>query len=114
MAVREWGDEVIFLRRVIEQPSSRSYGIEVARLAGLPDSIISRAREILANLEQGELDEAGMPRIARDRRAKTPAPQLGLFSSHDERVVDELRALDLERMTPMDALNALARLKQER
>ena len=110
MAVREWGDEVIFLRRVIEQPASRSYGIEVARLAGLPDSIITRAREILANLEQGELDEAGMPRIARDRRAKTPAPQLGLFSPREERIVDELRALDVERMTPMDALNALARL----
>ncbi|MGC2275320.1 MAG: DNA mismatch repair protein MutS [Candidatus Binatus sp.] len=110
MAVREWGDEVIFLRRVIEQPSSRSYGIEVARLAGLPDSIITRAREILANLEQGELDEAGMPRIARDRRAKAVAPQLGLFSQKDERIVDELRALDIERMTPMDALNALARL----
>ncbi|MGO8802942.1 DNA mismatch repair protein MutS [Candidatus Binatus sp.] len=110
MAVREWGAEVIFLRRVIEQPSSRSYGIEVARLAGIPDSIISRAREILANLEQGELDEAGMPRIARDRRATTPPPQLGLFSPRDERVLDELRALDLERMTPMDALNALARL----
>ncbi|MGC1192317.1 MAG: hypothetical protein WA861_17100, partial [Candidatus Binatus sp.] len=118
MAVREWGDEVIFLRRVIEQPSSRSYGIEVARLAGLPDSIITRAREILANLEQGELDEAGMPRIARDRRAKAVAPQLGLFSQKDERIVDELRALDIERMTPMDALNALARLaarlKQEK
>ena len=118
MAVREWGAEVIFLRRVIEQPSSRSYGIEVARLAGLPDSIISRAREILANLEQGELDEAGMPRIAHDRRATTPPPQLGLFSPRDERVVDELRALDIERMTPMDALNALARLttrlKQEK
>ncbi|MGA9725114.1 MAG: DNA mismatch repair protein MutS [Candidatus Binatus sp.] len=110
MAVREWGDEVIFLRRVIEQPSSRSYGIEVARLAGLPDSIIARAREILANLEQGELDEAGMPRIARDRRATIPAPQLGLFSPRDERIVDEIRALDVERMTPMDALNALARL----
>jgi DNA mismatch repair protein MutS len=118
MAVREWGDEVIFLRRVIEQPASRSYGIEVARLAGLPDSIITRAREILANLEQGELDEAGMPRIARDRRAKTPAPQLGLFSPREERIVDELRSLDIERMTPMDALNALARLaarlKQEK
>jgi DNA mismatch repair protein MutS len=101
---------VIFLRRVIEQPASRSYGIEVARLAGLPDSIITRAREILANLEQGELDEAGMPRIARDRRAKTPAPQLGLFSSPDERIADEIRALDLEHMTPMDALNALARI----
>jgi DNA mismatch repair protein MutS len=110
MAVREWGAEVIFLRRVIEQPSSRSYGIEVARLAGVPDSIISRAREILANLEQGELDEAGMPRIARDRRATTPPPQLGLFSPRDERVIDELRALDVERMTPMEALNALARL----
>ncbi len=118
MAVREWGDEVIFLRRVIEQPASRSYGIEVARLAGLPDSIITRAREILANLEQGELDEAGMPRIARDRRAKKPAPQLGLFSPREERIVDELRSLDIERMTPMDALNALARLaarvKQEK
>ncbi len=110
MAVREWGAEVIFLRRVIEQPSSRSYGIEVARLAGIPDSIISRAREILANLEQGELDEAGMPRIARDRRATNPPPQLGLFSPRDERVIDELRALDVERMTPMDALNALARI----
>ena len=110
MAVREWGAEVIFLRRVIEQPSSRSYGIEVARLAGIPDSIISRAREILANLEQGELDEAGMPRIAHDRRATTPPPQLGLFSPRDERVIDEIRALDVERMTPMDALNALARL----
>jgi len=110
MAVREWGAEVIFLRRVIEQPSSRSYGIEVARLAGIPDSIISRAREILANLEQGELDEAGMPRIAHDRRATTPPPQLGLFSPRDEHVIDEIRALDVERMTPMDALNALARL----
>ncbi|HEV2169994.1 MAG TPA: DNA mismatch repair protein MutS, partial [Candidatus Binatus sp.] len=118
MAVREWGDEVIFLRRVIEQPASRSYGIEVARLAGLPDSIITRAREILANLEQGELDEAGMPRIARERRAKVPAPQLGLFSPKESRVIDELSALDIERMTPMDALNALARLaarlKQEK
>jgi DNA mismatch repair protein MutS len=110
MAVREWGDEVIFLRRVIEQPASRSYGIEVARLAGLPDTIITRAREILANLEQGELDEAGMPRIARERRAKAPAPQLGLFSPKESRVIDELSALDVERMTPMDALNALARL----
>jgi DNA mismatch repair protein MutS len=110
MAVREWGSEVIFLRRVIEQPASRSYGIEVARLAGLPDSIIARAREILANLEQGELDEAGMPRIAHERRANKPAPQMGLFTPKESRVVDELRALDVDRMTPLDALSALARL----
>ncbi len=110
MAVREWGSEVIFLRRVIEQPASRSYGIEVARLAGLPDTIIGRAREILANLEQGELDEAGMPRIAHSRRSANPAPQLGLFTAKEVRVADEMRALDLERLTPMDALNILARL----
>jgi DNA mismatch repair protein MutS len=110
MAVREWGAEVIFLRRVIEQPASRSYGIEVARLAGLPDTIIARAREILANLEQGELDESGMPRIARERHAANPPPQLSLFRAAETRAVDELRALDVERMTPMDALNALARL----
>ena len=59
MAVREWDGEVLFLRRVIEQPASRSYGIEVARLAGLPETVVARAREILNNLEMGELDEAG-------------------------------------------------------
>ncbi len=110
MAVREWGNEVIFLRRVIEQPASRSYGIEVARLAGLPDTIIGRAREILTNLEQGELDEAGMPRIAHNRRTANPASQLGLFTPKEARVAEEMRALDLERLTPMDAFNILARL----
>jgi DNA mismatch repair protein MutS len=111
MAVREWGGEVLFLRRVVEQPASRSYGIEVARLAGLPDPIIARAREILANLEQGELDEAGMPRLARGRRdGKPAAAQMSLFTPAESRLVDELSMLDVERMTPVDALNTLARL----
>ena len=111
MAVREWGSEVLFLRRVIEQPASRSYGIEVARLAGLPDSIIARSKEILANLEQGELDEAGMPRLAHHRRASKPAAQMSLFSPLESRIIDELRAADIDRMTPIDALATLARLK---
>jgi DNA mismatch repair protein MutS len=111
MAVREWGSEVLFLRRVIEQPASRSYGIEVARLAGLPDSIVGRAREILTNLEQGELDEAGMPRLAHHRRASKPVPQMSLFSPIESRIIAELRAADVDRMTPIDALAALARLK---
>jgi DNA mismatch repair protein MutS len=111
MAVREWGGEVLFLRRVVEQPASRSYGIEVARLAGLPDPIITRAREILSNLEQGELDEAGMPRLARGRSdGKPDAAQMSLFTPADSRLADELSALDVERMTPVDALNTLARL----
>jgi DNA mismatch repair protein MutS len=113
MAVREWGGEVLFLRRVVEQPASRSYGIEVARLAGLPDSIITRAREILSNLEQGEFDESGGVRLAHQRRAERPAPQLNLFSAAEGRVADELRALDLDRITPVDALTTLAALKEK-
>ncbi|MGC1679143.1 MAG: DNA mismatch repair protein MutS, partial [Candidatus Binataceae bacterium] len=117
MAVREWGGEVLFLRRVIEQPASRSYGIEVARLAGLPDSIITRAREILSNLEQGELDEAGGVRLAHERNADRVAPQLGLFAPIESRVADELRALEIDRLTPVEALNVLAamhaRLKKD-
>jgi DNA mismatch repair protein MutS len=111
MAVREWGGEVLFLRRVVEEPASRSYGIEVARLAGLPEPIIARAREILSNLEQGELDEAGMPRLARGGREAAPgAAQMSLFAPAQSRLADELAVLDVERMTPVDALNTLAKL----
>jgi DNA mismatch repair protein MutS len=109
MAVREWGDEVLFLRRVVEQPASRSYGIEVARLAGLPASVIGRAREILRNLERGELDETGAARLAHSTDGAA-LPQLGLFTPAERRALDELRGVDIDRLTPIDALNLLARL----
>ena len=110
VAVREWGGEVAFLRRVIEGAASRSYGIEVARLAGLPDAVIRRAREILGNLEQGELDERGMPRLARERRGGAPANQITLFAPIESRVLEELKLLDVDRLTPIEALNALSRI----
>jgi DNA mismatch repair protein MutS len=111
MAVREWGGDVVFLRRVIEGAASRSYGIEVAKLAGLPETLILRAREILNNLEQGELDANGMPRLARGRqRGAAPARQMDLFTPAERRTIDELRALDPDRLTPIEALNALSRL----
>jgi DNA mismatch repair protein MutS len=109
MAVREWDGEVLFLRRVVEQPASRSYGIEVARLAGLPQTVIARARQILVNLETGELDEAGQARLAHRPDAQSAASQLGLFTPAERRVIDELRTLEVERLTPIEALNALAR-----
>ena len=109
MAVREWDGEVLFLRRVVEQPASRSYGIEVARLAGLPQTVITRARQILVNLEMGELDEAGQARLAHRPNAQGAASQLGLFTPAERRVIDELRTLEVERLTPIEALNALAR-----
>ena len=110
MAVREWKGEVLFLRRVVEQPANRSYGIEVARLAGLPETVITRARQILANLEMGELDEAGQARLAHRPDAQNSAGQLGLFTPAERRVLDELKTLETERLTPIEALNALARV----
>jgi DNA mismatch repair protein MutS len=110
MAVREWGDEVIFLRRVTEGAASRSYGIEVARLAGLPPTVIARARQILNNLEQGEFDETGMARLAHSPGDQSEGTQMSLFAPLESRIANELSALDVDRMTPIEALNVLAAL----
>jgi len=110
MAVREWGDEVIFLRRVVEGAASRSYGIEVARLAGLPPTVIARSRQILNNLEQGEFDETGMARLAHSSGTAPGAAQMNLFAPLESRIISELRSVDVDRMTPVDALNTLASL----
>jgi DNA mismatch repair protein MutS len=110
MAVREWGDEVIFLRRVVDGAASRSYGIEVARLAGLPSTVIARARQILNNLEQGEFDESGMARLAHSSGGEPGTAQMSLFAPLESRIISELRSVDVDRMTPVDALNTLASL----
>jgi DNA mismatch repair protein MutS len=110
MAVREWGGEVLFLRRVVEGAASQSYGIEVARLAGLPPGIVARARQILSNLETGELDESGMARLARDPRNPSFPGQMNLFAPAQSQVLDELATLDIDRLTPVEALNTLARM----
>ncbi|MEO7318969.1 MAG: DNA mismatch repair protein MutS, partial [Chthoniobacteraceae bacterium] len=64
VAVREWNDQIIFLRKIVRGGADKSYGIQVARLAGLPPSIIARAKEILSNLEQSELNAEGKPALA--------------------------------------------------
>jgi len=73
VAVREWGEKVVFLRKIVEGGADKSYGIQVARLAGLPPSVLDRAKEILRQLEEGELDESGKPKLARRGEAE-PAP----------------------------------------
>jgi DNA mismatch repair protein MutS len=115
-AVREWGEDVIFLRRLAPGAANRSYGIQVARLAGLPATVIERAREILRNLEGGELDEQGRPRLA--GAADEARRQLPLFTAgaaprdgREQEALAALRALDPERTTPIDALSTLARLR---
>jgi DNA mismatch repair protein MutS len=105
VAVREWRGEVVFLRRIVPGPASQSYGIQVACLAGVPSPVIERASQILRNLERGELNEAGQPRLAQGNGA--PTGQLALFGPREQRLRDELSAIDVERLTPLDALTRL-------
>jgi len=111
MAVKEWNDSIIFLRKVVPGSSSRSYGIQVARLAGIPAEVIARATEVLHNLETGELNESGMPRLAA-REAKPPwKGQLNLLGEKDL-LSAELRAIDIDTMTPLEAITKLHKLKE--
>ena len=116
VSVREVGDQVVFLRKLVPGGASRSYGIEVARLAGLPAEVLARAREILRNLESLEVDEGGHAALARGGRPKAaPAGQLGLFAGPDPRLealARDLRLLDPESLRPLDALNLLAEWKK--
>ncbi len=108
IAVREWGEKIIFLRKIMEGGTNRSYGIQVAKLAGVPAAVIARAKEILRNLEKGELDAAGMPKLARGMRTDGIKPnQLSLFSDEPNPILEEIRTLDPTRITPMEALQPL-------
>ena len=112
VVAREYKDDVIFLRKVVPGRSDRSYGIQVARLAGLPPSVVRRARAILDDLERDDLSRGGRPALS---TSAEPQSQLGLFQNNGsgDRLARRLRALDVERLTPMDALALLADLKGE-
>ena len=117
VSVEEWKDEVIFLRKIVPGPSDQSYGIHVAKLAGIPRSVIDRAREVLHNLERLELDETGLPRLAYRSRRKRDKSQLLLFAEERElerwrELKDEIGEQDLSSLTPLDALNLLHELKK--
>jgi DNA mismatch repair protein MutS len=114
VAAREWKDGIVFLRKIVPGRSDRSYGIQVARLAGLPPSVIARAREILAGLEHDEMSRGGRPSLS-GPPGEADTHQLGLFAiappSGDDEVTRRLRALDLDDTTPRHALELLAELK---
>jgi DNA mismatch repair protein MutS len=114
VSAREWKDGVVFLRKIEAGGSDRSFGLQVARLAGLPAAVVARAQEILRNLERTEFDREGRPRLAHGGDPAAPgAPrQLALFSGADEAVLDEVRRLDVDRLTPLQALALLAELKK--
>ncbi len=117
VAANEYGDEVIFLHKLVEGGSSRSYGVAVARLAGVPPLVLARAKALLADLESGDALPSGAP--ARMRPVDTEGrAQLDLFAPAPtpeplppSPALQTLRALEVDRMTPLEALNALAQLK---
>ncbi len=115
VAIREWGEKLVFLHRVQEGPADKSYGISVGRLAGLPDVVVERAREILANLESHALDSEGIPvLIAPDQieEDKHTTAQLGLFQENTRDVLEMLQNADIDNLSPIEALNLLARMKK--
>ena len=110
VAVKEWNEQIIFLRKVVEGAADKSYGIQVAKLAGIPATVIERAREILDTLERKERD------VVEETRRRGPKPamsQLGLFNSREQSVIDALRALDIDTLAPREALNELYELKKK-
>jgi DNA mismatch repair protein MutS len=115
VAAREWKDDIIFLHKILPGRSDRSYGIQVARLAGLPASVTARARDILTSLEQDELTRGGKPSLSGAAPAAAQQ-QLGLFQTAnpaDERLKQRLRDVDINRTTPIEALQLLEDLKKE-
>lgn len=107
LAVKEWQGQVIFLHRVVPGPADRSYGIQVARLAGVPAAVCRRAEQILRQLERQEL------KVFLAARPIDEPRQMSLFPPPEDVVVDRLRRTNLDGLTPLDALNFLAALKKE-
>jgi len=124
VAVKEKGDDIIFLRKIVRGGADKSYGIQVARLAGLPDIVIDRAKEICDQLSDNDITEK-VQKIevktdsAGGRKKVThyddvDIGQMSLFQNTSEQnVLDELKAVDIQNLTPMDALNTLYRLQSE-
>ena len=118
VAVKEWKEDIVFLRKILPGPSDQSYGIHVAKLAGIPREVLGRAREILFNLERQELDEAGQPVLAQPSFRRRDKSQGLLFEEERrkellETMREEIVQSDLSGLTPLEALNFLNKLQEK-
>ena len=113
IAVKEWNDEIIFLRKLVPGGANRSYGIQVARLAGIPDRVIGKAKKILSGIEKGENPlNRKAPHETISSHKDGSQVQLALFHPPENRIIKNIRSLDLSNMTPMEALNYLNELQE--
>jgi len=113
VAVKEWGDHIVFLRKIVKGGCDHSYGIQVAKLAGLPERVIERAKEILKNLEAEALNSSDIPKLAQHHQEPEPkVQQMSLFAELEKSLREELLNIDPNTLTPIEALNKLDQLKQ--
>jgi DNA mismatch repair protein MutS len=112
VAVREWDDQIVFLHKIVEGSADKSYGIHVARLAGVPRSVVERAKDVLAGLENHHLN--GKPsRPAAGGGWQKADRQLPLFAAAEDPLLEEIRQLDPDRITPLDALARIKRWQEK-
>ena len=113
IAVREWADQIVFLRKIVPGGTDKSYGIQVARLAGLPRPVLERAKEVLSTLESKEFDADGRPILAPPGPPSHPgATQLTLLKNADAKLAEALKGIDPETVSPMEALKILVGLRR--
>jgi len=110
VAVREWAGEVVFLHKILPGGTDKSYGIHVAKLAGLPKPILDRSNEILGDLESTFAKEAAGEKLTSKR---TTEPTEELFSKYQKNVLEKLKNLDVDNLTPIEAINLLNEIKKE-
>jgi DNA mismatch repair protein MutS len=114
VAVKEWQDDVVFLHKIVDGAADKSYGIHVARLAGVPPRVNERAKQILARLEQEHLDGAGRPKIPPPHFDRPGGDiQLTLFGPAEHPLLEEMRQMDINQLTPLQALTQLEAWKKQ-
>ncbi|MCL1855981.1 MAG: DNA mismatch repair protein MutS, partial [Clostridia bacterium] len=112
LSVVEHGEDIIFLRKVLPGGADKSYGVHVARLAGIPGTVVARAREIQARLEVSDINQESISHNILEKKKKREK-QTDLFHMGQDALVEELKNLDVMAITPMDAMNALFRLREK-
>ncbi len=123
IAVKEQGDDIVFLRKIVKGGADKSYGIQVAKLAGVPDSVIARAKELVNELSDADISQKAKEIAQYDkkkpdekyiRKNELEVNQMSLFdTAKDDDIVDEINSLDIGNMTPIDALNTLYKLQNK-
>ena len=113
VSVKEWNEKVIFLHKIVEGAADKSYGIHVADIAGIPGEVVERAGEILENLELGSINDNNLPRLAERKDHKAEPVQLSIFDVKNEKVLKKLKEIDINALTPIEALTILNSLHKD-